>query len=129
MDYLIIPGTTCSPYIAFDHECGVLIIHGNSYPLRAYEFYRNVFHWLLDYKNNPHTNTYLLVELRKINSASIQALFVMMEILLDTHKQGGTELNIEWKVQNGDVEMAETVRDLSEILTFPIHISRIEHVA
>lgn len=82
MDNLYIDAEIDSPRITLDYTNGLIEMEGKSYPSDSFTFYAPVIKWLESYfDGNAKESTTINIKLVYFNSASIQVLFDIFDIV------------------------------------------------
>lgn len=118
MDNLIIDATAHTPYINFDSETGLMVIHGRSIPEQADEFWVPLISWFESYVNSPAEQTIFRIDLEYFNiSSSKRILFLLYQ--LNHLAKVSDKVKVEWYYRNNDEDMYEVGQDYQYMVKVP----------
>jgi hypothetical protein len=121
MKPVIIGGTSQTPEINFNHQTGVLIIKGKSFPENPLEFYRPILEWLDNYSQNPQKLTQMNIHFEYLNTSSSKWLYDLFKILKIIIVKGN-QVVVNWYYDEDDEDMMETGEDFQDVIDLPINI-------
>lgn len=101
--------TALTPIVSFDVDKGILSLSGNSIADDVKSIYAELTKKVDEYSLKPQAKTTVTIDLQAItlnSSRSLLDLFKKLEVL---HKNGKTDLSINWNYYNNDMrDEAET---------------------
>ncbi|WP_083261154.1 DUF1987 domain-containing protein [Crocinitomix algicola] len=121
---LIYEGTRSTPQVELNPETGKFRIEGRSIPENAFEFYKPVMEWLIEYNKTPNVETHLEIYLEYINSGSLKQLFRIIYVLEDALEMGN-ESYVTWFYRKGDELMLQKGLEFQQFLDIPIQLKEI----
>jgi hypothetical protein len=132
MRLLKIDATKLTPAIVMDPERHTIEISGFSLPEDAIDFYQPIINWLKEYReenkavaqNGHELNVYF--KLTYFNSASMRLIVEIFEHI-GKMLQMGFKVNVNWKYDSEDPQMAETGRELGDITKVPVLLTNFDN--
>jgi len=119
MEPLIIPSTTNTPTVRFNHKVNKFLISGVSLPENVLEFYQPVIDWIEVYFKNPNADTVFEFKFSYLNTASSKIISNILQILDEQYLQG-VKVSVLWYYDFEDAETKELGQDLSEMMDVPM---------
>lgn len=114
MENLFIEGTKKTPQIDFRTN-GHLIFKGRSIPEDPSKFYELLYNWIENYSLNPHTETFVEIELEYFNSGTSKALLHILKLIAEL-KNKGSNVKFRWIYEAGDEDIHERGEYYSSLL-------------
>ncbi|MEO8069519.1 MAG: DUF1987 domain-containing protein [Flavobacteriales bacterium] len=121
MQALIIPASSNTPGIWFEPGSATFELTGNSIPENASEFYQPVMGWLANHLHLLDGEQILRIKLSYFNSTSLKALYMMLKLVKDANAMG-SNMRVEWHIEEDDELLMETQAMLSEMLGMPMEV-------
>lgn len=121
MEAKILEPTDDTPGIVLDKEKNEFIFNGKSLPEDVTEFYNPILQWLIDYSQNPNSETNVEFRMEYFNSASSKQILDILTIFEEIHLSG-KPVNVKWYYQEDDEDMEEAGESYSELIEMPIEI-------
>jgi len=119
--------TKHKPRVLLDPNKHILEFEGFSLPEDATDFYIPIVTWIYDYsakaedlKKNK-TKTSVTFKLAYYNSASFRAILEMLQVL-NKMRLKDVDITTLWYCDSDDVQMYESIKELSELSGMPISI-------
>jgi hypothetical protein len=127
MKFLRIESSKFTPGIVLDPNHSMMEFFGFSLPENAIEFYEPVINWLndlisevkIDSKSHPEIN--VIFKLVYFNSSSLRQLLEIFHLFAIIHKLG-VVLNITWQYDSEDPQMADSGKELGDLVKVPINV-------
>lgn len=121
MNPLIIPQTDNTPGVWFEPASDTLELTGCSIPENASEFYQPVLDWLANNLVDITRPIPFRVKLSYFNSTSLKALYMLLKQIKDANTMG-SQVSVEWHIEEDDELLLETEAMLSEMLGMPMTV-------
>ncbi len=115
-----------TPYVDFDYDKGTLQLKGRSIPEDSVEFYSPLKLWIEQYGSKPKPHTTVDLALEYFNTNSSKQIMEFFKKLEEIHKDGFTEMEVNWFYEENDIDMMETGEDFSLIFDLPIKTIPVE---
>ena len=125
MDNYKIEGSPKTPSISFDLASGVLEIKGRSIPENSIEFYKPLVDALDVYSKNPKKLTRVNIHLEYFNTSSSKCILDIFK-KLESIKNAGNEVNINWYYEEDDEDMLEAGEDYQAIIKVPFKMIEVQ---
>jgi hypothetical protein len=113
--------TPDTPHVILDPHKGEIIIHGKSYSQNTIGFYEPVKEWISEYKDAPGKQTTLELKFDYYNSFTFKIIVEIIQMLASS-MEGRKSLAIRWFYKEGDEDMMEQGKDISELLDIKIEL-------
>ncbi len=123
MKDLIIEATNRTPSVSFKVN-GKLFIGDSSIPEDVLIFYKALFVWMDAYCAEPKATTILDLKLKFFNTSTSKCLFTIFQ-KLDTIKDKGNDVVINWYYRLDDTDMYESGLDFQQLLKVPFKIHKL----
>lgn len=117
-----IPGTDKTPRMEFRPGEGLLAISGCSVPEDADRFFSPLCDLVEGYADSAAARTLVRVELSYFNSSSAKYLLDIFKRLEDIHASGASQVTLEWRFAQDDLDMREAGMDYRSLLEFPVKL-------
>ncbi|WP_020531745.1 DUF1987 domain-containing protein [Flexithrix dorotheae] len=114
MERFYIKGEEFVPEIDLNPDTNILKITGESYHEYTHEFFQPVFDWLEEYTKTEGRNIKLSFRMDYFNTASSKCFFDIIDLLGEYEKESGSNLEIFWYYEDGDIDMLESGEDYLE---------------
>ena len=124
MNAISIQATESTPTIKCDFENELIEILGRSIPENATEFYSPLIEWVTDFGNSEKQNLKIIFFLDYINSISFKIIFEIL-LLTEKIKQGGKNVSILWKYDEGDDQILDEGYYFSSKLDIPFSFEEV----
>ena len=125
MGKINLEGTNKTPKITFNEEDGVLELKGRSIPENSIEFYKPLVDALDDYSKNPKNLTRVNIHLEYFNTSSSKCILDIFK-KLESIKNSGNEVNINWYYEEDDEDMLEAGEDYQAIIKVPFKMIEVQ---
>ena len=125
MQVLEIEASPQKPEVYFNASTGVLKIVGKSYPSDAIDFFDPLLNWVEKYVLQPASKTELICEIEYLNSTSQKKLIDLMYLLKTLH-DGGKQLTVVWKYEEGDDDILSVGELVEHELKIPFRYEEME---
>lgn len=120
MNALYITGTDDCPDVILDKEKAIFQLSGKSLPEDVSSFYAPLLKWLEEYAKNPLEKTSFNIKLHYFNTASSK-LILDIFMLLETMKENGKSVEVNWFYPDYDEDMKEAGIEYSEMVEIPFN--------
>ncbi|MCB0763074.1 MAG: DUF1987 domain-containing protein [Flavobacteriales bacterium] len=117
-----LPGTERTPHVLLDPEEGLLLVQGCSIPENADRFYTPLHDALDGYLAAPLPRTTIRIELEYFNSSSSKYLLDILKRLDDLHASRASQVTMEWRYAENDLDMQEAGQDYRSLLDLPTRL-------
>ncbi|MCB0794748.1 MAG: DUF1987 domain-containing protein [Flavobacteriales bacterium] len=124
---LHIDRTETSPQIDLDLEKGTLEFVGRSLPANSEQFYGRVYMWLEEYLRSPLPETTVNMRLDYLDTSSSKHLYNIFD-RLNTIRNKGQSVCVNWHYETGDEEMAETGKDYENLFRMEFNFVEVEEL-
>lgn len=121
IEKLDIKGTRDTPELVFDPENNIFKLKGNSMPEDSMRFYIPIFDWIEEYIKSPNKSTHLICDLEYFNSTSAKMIYQVFNEL-EKIKEKGSNVNITWYYNSGDILIEEKGIEYQSILNIPFEL-------
>lgn len=111
--------TEKTPYVLFDPQEGLLEIRGCSIHENADRFFVPLLDELEAYARAPRPRTSVRFALTYFNSSSAKYLLDLLKVLDELHAGGRGVVALEWRYDEGDLDMQEAGEDLRALVDLP----------
>ena len=118
---LFIKGTEDTPEIILDRENAVFMISGRSLPENVNNFFTPVYEWIMEYFNDPLTETVISINLEYFNSATAKKIVEFL-LLIEAQFDKGCLIKIIWRYKRNDFTMQRKGEELLSIFKIPNEI-------
>jgi hypothetical protein len=124
MRKLILDQTSITPQIIFDPEKNVFRITGESRPPDVREFYDQILSWLHEFsiylikRENKRDPVIFDLNFDYFNSSSGKLILDICKVLAALRVKG-IDISVNWYYENGDEDMLEVGKEMSNIVRFP----------
>lgn len=118
MEDLIIVNTKKTPEISFLKN-GNLSIKGISTPENVSEFYQPVFSWLETFQSIKPASLEILFDFDYLNTSTTSIILKLLRRIM-YFKASGTYVNITWKHDEAEDDIAEQGTILQDLINYPI---------
>jgi hypothetical protein len=118
MEDLIIANTKKTPEITFLKN-GNLSIKGISTPENVSEFYQPVFSWLETFQLIKPASLEILFDFDYLNTSTTSIILKLLRRIMD-FKASGASVNITWKHDEVEDDIAEQGTILRDLINYPI---------
>jgi hypothetical protein len=125
MGKINLEGTNKTPKITFNEEDGLLELKGRSIPENSIEFYKPLVDALDDYSKNPKNLTRVNIHLEYFNTSSSKCILDIFK-KLESIKNAGNEVNINWYYEEDDEDMLEAGEDYQAIIKVPFKMIEVQ---
>lgn len=125
MGKINLEGTNKTPKITFNEEDGLLELKGRSIPENSIEFYKPLVDALDDYSKNPKNLTRVNIHLEYFNTSSSKCILDIFK-KLESIKNTGNEVNINWYYEEDDEDMLEAGEDYQAIIKVPFKMIEVQ---
>jgi hypothetical protein len=125
MGKINLEGTNKTPKITFNEEDGLLELKGRSIPENSIEFYKPLVDALDDYSKNPKNLTRVNIHLEYFNTSSSKCILDIFK-KLESIKNSGNEVNINWYYEEDDEDMLEAGEDYQAIIKVPFKMIEVQ---
>lgn len=122
MEALRIEATDKTPEVVFDPAKGLLHIKGCSIHENAARFYEDLFAKVEAYAAMPARRTEVRIALEYFNSSSAKYLLDILKRIDDLHATGASKASLEWRCEDGDLDMQEAGNDYKALLEMPVKV-------
>jgi hypothetical protein len=119
MDVLSIKGTSQYPEVLLDRRKGRLEFSGNSLPEDAKSFFEPIIIWIDNYLQSPCEKTIISFRMTYYNTPSSRIIFKLLKKFEEIHKDGDTQVIVEWNYSYDDIDMKDAGSDYSENIKIP----------
>ena len=126
MDKISIEGTPKTPGKKLDPEAGIIEISGRSIPENSIEFYKPVMDWLNEYGENSKADTTVNIILEYFNTSSSKCILDVFKKIEGIHKNGESNMIINWHYEEDDEDMLEAGEDYESIIDVPFKMIEME---
>lgn len=121
MNNLLLAATNTTPSVDFNATTGLLALAGESYPENAFEFFRPLLGWVVDYlKESPGSLT-AEIALSYLNTSSIKSVMDLLDQLEAAHRSGRA-VAVHWHYQEQNERALEMIEEFKEEVTLPFFI-------
>lgn len=107
-----------TPEVSFDKENSTFIMNGRSMPEDAFEFYKPIIAWVVDYIKDPNPKTEFNVTFEYFNSASVKQVLELL-MLLENLISAGKDAKIVWHYKEDDDLMEVKGQEIKSMLSVP----------
>lgn len=114
-----LPGTDRTPHLLLDPQAGTILLHGCSIPENADRFYSPLHDALDVYIAAPAPRTVIRIELEYFNSSSSKYILDILKRLDDLHASRASQVTLEWRYAENDLDMQEAGEDYRSLLELP----------
>lgn len=122
MQDLYIEATDKTPLVKCLYSSGTVAISGRSLPEDAARFWFPVIQWISDYYRNPQEDTFVILNLEYLNSASSSMLHKLFFALERLERFEKSDVHCQWCVDEDD-DQYELAQDIGNFFTrVPIDI-------
>jgi hypothetical protein len=125
MGKINLEGTNKTPKITFNEEDGLLELKGRSIPENSIEFYKPLVDALDVYSKNPKKLTRVNIHLEYFNTSSSKCILDIFK-KLESIKNAGNEVNINWYYEEDDEDMLEAGEDYQAIIKVPFKMIEVQ---
>lgn len=115
MERLEIVQSDYTPYVILDKNKNLLELGGRSLPENAIDFFNPVIGWLIDYSENPNTETILNFKLDYFNTPSSKKILDILTIMEDIERTG-KKVIINWYYDIDDKDMYVAGKEFAELV-------------
>jgi len=122
MNTISLEGSRKTPMIHFDADEGLIEMRGRSIPENTVEFFTPLLNWIDEYGKNPKPVSKVEVKLEYFNTSSAKFILDVFLRLEGIHKNGNTEIKINWYYDEDDEDMFEVGQEYNSMLTLPFEI-------
>lgn len=122
MDVLSIKGTSQYPEVLLDRRKGRLEFSGNSLPEDAKSFFEPIIIWIDNYLQSPCEKTVISFRMTYYNTPSSRIVFKLLKKFEEIHKEGNTQVTVEWNYSSDDIDMKDAGSDFSENIKIPFEL-------
>lgn len=122
MEAFHLAATDRSPRVHFDPSAGVLELSGRSIHENAAAFYERLFERIDAYAAHPAPQTHAVIALEYFNSSTAKCLLDILKRLDELHAGGGSRVSLEWRYEDGDLDMQEAGNDFRALLEMPVKL-------
>ena len=120
MDALIIESTEDTPKVILDPKENNFILSERSLPENAIDFYKPIFDWLNNYKNEPNKLTKFTFKLDYFNTASAKQITKILLLLEELAKNN--KVNVKWYYQKEDLDMRSSGARFAKLIKVDIEL-------
>jgi len=121
--------TNYTPEINFDSERGLIEIKGKLLPEDIRKTFTPLLGWLDEYSTAPPPQTQVTFILTYLNSGAAKAILEFFKRLENLHKEGLTQLDIQWVYEEDDLDIKESGEAYSNIFDIPFRmVSQTEYL-
>lgn len=111
------------PNVSFDNTTGILEFSGRSIPDNALGFFKPLYEWLEEYKQNPCKETIANIKFDYFNTSSSKCLFDIFKSLTNLHDAGHSVV-VNWYFYEDD-DQEEVGEDYKSILKLPFNLIQV----
>jgi hypothetical protein len=122
MEPLSLAATDKTPSVLFDPQAGLLELTGCSIHENADKFFGPLFDQLELYCANPAKRTTVKLSLTYFNSSSAKYVLDLLKLLDEVHAGGAGQVQLEWRYEEGDLDMLEAGQDYKGLLEMPVKL-------
>lgn len=122
MDVLSIKETSQNPEVLLDRRKGRLEFSGNSLPEDAKSFFEPIINWVDNYLQSPCEKTIISFRMIYYNTPSSRIIYQLLKKFEQIHKDGDTQVTVEWNYPEDDIDMKDAGTDYSENIKIPFEI-------
>ena len=120
MDALIIESTEDTPKVILNPEENNFLLSERSLPENAIDFYKPIFDWLNNYKNEPNKLTIFTFKLDYFNTASAKQITKILLLLEEMAKSNN--IKVDWYYQKEDLDMKSSGARFSKLIKVKIEL-------
>jgi len=111
-----------TPYVLLDPAAGRLEVRGCSIHENADRFFLPLLDAVEAYAKAPAPRTRVVVALTYFNSSSAKYLLDLLKVLDEAHAAGLSQVELEWRYDEGDLDMQEAGEDFKGLLDLPVKV-------
>lgn len=122
MDRYELAASDKTPYVLLDPAQGRLEVRGCSIHENADRFFLPLLDRVEAYAKAPAPRTHVVVTLTYFNSSSAKYLLDLLKVLDEAHAAGLGRVELEWRYEEGDLDMEEAGSDYKGLLGMPVKL-------
>jgi hypothetical protein len=112
--------------VILNGQSGVLEFKGKSIDEDPEGFYVPILEWVNTYGSNPNGDTTVNMFLEYFNTMSSKCIYNFFKKLEDLHKDGKSNVIINWHYEQDDDDMMDAGEDFKRLVNVPINIIAME---
>ena len=122
MESFRLEATDKTPFVLLDPTHGVLEISGCSIHENAARFYEGIYERVDAYASRPARQTQARIALDYFNSSTAKYLLDILKRLDELHASGASQVSLEWRYDEDDLDMLEAGNDYRSLLEMPVKL-------
>ncbi len=122
MEHFELTASDKTPYVLIDGIKGLIEVRGCSIHENADRFFLPLLDQVEAYCKAPVDRTTVIFALTYFNSSSAKYLLDLLKVLEELHATGQSRVELEWRYDEGDLDMQEAGEDFKGLLEFPVKL-------